>query len=40
LKEERQVLLEKWLEIDAKSKKEIALLMPKRVKRRQQLGET
>jgi len=36
LKEERLVLLEKWLECDVKSKKEVNSLMPKRVKRRRQ----
>ncbi len=31
------ILLEKWLECDAKSKKEASNLMPKRVKRRRQI---
>lgn len=34
LSEERLMLLEKWLEIDPKNKKEIQAMMPKKVKKR------
>lgn len=33
------MLLEKWAQIDPKSKKEVDAMMPKKVKRRQEQGE-
>ena len=37
LKEERVMLLEKWMEVDKKHKKEISAMMPKKVKRRHKI---
>lgn len=37
LGEERVMLLEKWLAIDQKCKKEITAMMPKKVKRRKEV---
>jgi crooked neck len=37
LKEERVMLLEKWLEVDKKHKKEISAMMPKKIKRRRRI---
>jgi hypothetical protein len=37
LKEERVMLLEKWMEVDKKHRKEITAMMPKKVKRRRRI---